>query len=56
MVNAKHIKNMSIVEINKRYSELATSDCCLSCGGAIDHAEDALNEVCIDLGSSRGTD
>ena len=47
---------MSIVEINKRYSELATSDCCLSCGGAINHAEAKLNEVCLDLGSGRGTD
>lgn len=47
---------MSIVEINKRYSELAKSDCCLSCGGAINHAEAKLNEVCIDLGSGRGTD
>ena len=47
---------MSIVEINKRYSELATSDCCLSCGGAINHAKAQVNEVCIDLGSGRGTD
>ena len=47
---------MSIVEINKRYSELAKSDCCLSCGGAINHAETKLNEICIDLGSGRGTD
>ena len=47
---------MSFVEINKRYSELATSDCCLSCGGAINYAEAQLNEVCIDLGSGRGTD
>jgi len=47
---------MSFVEINKRYSELATTDCCLSCGGAINYAEAQLNEVCIDLGSGRGTD
>jgi arsenite methyltransferase len=47
---------MSILEINKRYSELASTDCCLSCGGAINHAEAKLNEVCIDLGSGRGTD
>jgi arsenite methyltransferase len=47
---------MSLVEINKRYSQLATSDCCLSCGGAINYSEAKLNEVCVDLGSGRGTD
>jgi arsenite methyltransferase len=47
---------MSLVEINKRYSDLAGSDCCLSCGGAIDHSEPQLGEVCLDLGSGRGTD
>ena len=30
---------MSLLEINKRYTELATSGCCLSFGGAIDYAE-----------------
>jgi arsenite methyltransferase len=43
-------------EINKRYSELAESSCCLSCGGAIDHSEAGIGEVCVDLGSGRGTD
>jgi arsenite methyltransferase len=47
---------MSLVEINKRYSELAVSECCLSCGGAIDHAEPLEGEVCVDLGSGRGND
>jgi arsenite methyltransferase len=47
---------MSYIEINKRYSDLAESTCCLSCGGAINHSGAALNEVCIDLGSGRGTD
>ena len=47
---------MSLIEINKRYSELATTDCCLSCGGAVNYAEPQLNEVCVDLGSGRGTD
>jgi arsenite methyltransferase len=47
---------MSLVEINKRYSELAKSDCCLSCGGAINYAEAQPDEVCVDLGSGRGTD
>jgi len=47
---------MEIKEINKRYSELAESECCLSCGGAINYAEPKPSEVCVDLGSGRGTD
>jgi arsenite methyltransferase len=47
---------MEIKEINKRYSELATQECCLSCGGAVNYAEPAEGEVCVDLGSGRGTD
>jgi len=47
---------MDIKEINNRYSELAESECCLSCGGAINYAEPATGEVCVDLGSGRGTD
>lgn len=42
--------------INKRYSELADSTCCLSCGGAINFSEAKSGEVCVDLGSGRGTD
>lgn len=47
---------MEYKEINKRYSELAETSCCLSCGGAIDHANVQTGEICIDLGSGRGTD
>ena len=47
---------MEIKEINNRYSQLAESECCLSCGGAINYAEPAIGEVCVDLGSGRGTD
>lgn len=47
---------MAIVEINKRYTELASSDCCLSCGSAIEYAGAQQGEVCVDLGSGRGTD
>jgi ubiquinone/menaquinone biosynthesis C-methylase UbiE len=47
---------MSHTEINKRYSELAESSCCLSCGGAINYSEPMAGEVCVDLGSGRGTD
>jgi arsenite methyltransferase len=47
---------MSYTEINKRYSELAETSCCLSCGGAINYSQAAVGEVCVDLGSGRGTD
>jgi ubiquinone/menaquinone biosynthesis C-methylase UbiE len=47
---------MSLIEINNRYSKLAESDCCLSCGGAINYAKAQVNEICVDLGSGRGTD
>ena len=49
-------KIMEVKEINNRYSELAESECCLSCGGAINYAEPKTGEVCVDLGSGRGTD
>ena len=47
---------MDYSEINKRYTKLAESACCLSCGGAINYSEAAEGEICIDLGSGRGTD
>jgi len=47
---------MEIKEIDKRYSQLAESDCCLSCGGAINYAEPTTGEICVDLGSGRGTE
>ncbi len=47
---------MEYKKIDKRYSELAESSCCLSCGGAINHANVQPGEVCVDLGSGRGTD
>lgn len=47
---------MEIKEINNRYSGLAESECCLSCGGAINYADPKRGEVCVDLGSGRGTD
>ena len=59
---AKHVEKlyifekMEIKEIDKRYSELAETECCLSCGGAINYAEPRTGEVCVDLGSGRGTD
>ncbi len=42
--------------INIRYSDLAETSCCLSCGGAVNHSKAKTGEVCVDLGSGRGTD
>ena len=47
---------MDFSAINIRYDELATTQCCLSCGGAITYAKAKPGEVCVDLGSGRGTD
>lgn len=47
---------MEYKEINKRYSELAETSCCLSCGGAMNFSEPKSGEICVDLGSGRGTD
>ncbi len=46
----------NIEAISERYTHLAESTCCLSCGGALDQGEPAQGEVCLDLGSGRGTD
>ena len=42
--------------INERYTQLSETTCCLSCGGAINHANAQIDEVCVDLGSGRGND
>lgn len=47
---------MDTEQIQIRYSELAEETCCLSCGSAIDFSKAMPGEVCIDLGSGRGTD
>lgn len=47
---------MSLIEIKKRYSELAEIECCLSCGGAVNYAQAKPGEICVDLGSGKGTD
>jgi arsenite methyltransferase len=44
------------VAVDERYSALAEGSCCLSCGGAVSLAEPKPGEVCLDLGSGRGTD
>ena len=47
---------MNIDAINERYTSLSETACCLSCGGAINHANVAVGETCVDLGSGRGND
>ncbi len=42
--------------ISIRYSELAGSTCCLSCGAALAYGDSLPGEVCVDLGSGRGND
>lgn len=48
---------MDTEQIQVRYSKLAEDDsCCLSCGSAIDYTKAKPGEICVDLGSGRGTD
>lgn len=47
---------MGTEAINIRYSDLAEKTCCLSCGGAVNHARPRAGERCLDLGSGRGSD
>ena len=47
---------MNYPEIDKRYTVLAGSSCCLSCGSALDYSNVFPGEICVDLGSGRGTD
>lgn len=47
---------MSLLEIQNRYDKLAEDSCCLSCGGAISYSKPEEGEVCVDLGSGRGSD
>lgn len=48
--------NNVIIEIDKRYSQLAGTDCCLSCGKALSFIEIKNDDICIDLGSGKGND
>ena len=47
---------LKVASINERYTNLSETTCCLSCGGAINHAVVQPGEVCLDLGSGRGND
>lgn len=42
--------------INTRYTDLSEKNCCLSCGGAINHVFAQPGEHGVDLGSGRGND
>lgn len=48
--------NETLHKIDTRYGQLAESSCCLSCGGALGHADVRPGETALDLGSGRGTD
>ena len=47
---------MKLLEISKRYNELATSDGCPSFEDALNYKEAKPNEVCVEIGSGQGTD
>ena len=47
---------LNVQSINDRYTNLSETTCCLSCGGAINHAGVRPSEICLDLGSGRGND
>ena len=47
---------MDTIEIDKRYTQLAEQECCLSCGGALNLSQPKVGEVCVDLGCGKGTD
>ncbi len=49
-------REIRLRSINERYTSLSQSTCCLSCGGALNHAGVKEGEVCVDLGSGRGND
>lgn len=42
--------------IETRYGALAEAACCLSCGSAVGYITATPGQVCVDLGSGRGTD
>jgi arsenite methyltransferase len=47
---------MDTKPIENRYNILAVESCCLSCGSAVQYAGAKEGEICVDLGSGRGTD
>jgi len=47
---------MKLLEISKRYNELATSDGCPSFEDTLNYKEAKPNEVCVEIGSGQGTD
>lgn len=49
-------ENKVLDAVTTRYNSLAESTCCLSCGGASGKAGVRPGEICVDLGSGRGTD
>jgi len=56
LIDRFFLKDMDYSSINLRYSQLAKTECCLSCGGALNFSKVKPGEICVDLGSGRGTD
>jgi arsenite methyltransferase len=56
LLTMPNLPDAPIHAIDKRYSGLAESECCLSCGGAIDRAQARPGEIAVDIGSGRGQD
>ncbi len=50
------MNKIPVSEITQRYAKLANDNCCISCGNAINYANIKKGEICIDIGSGRGTD
>jgi arsenite methyltransferase len=47
---------MDTKPLEKRYNALAQDSCCLSCGSTVSYSAISEGEICVDLGSGRGTD
>ena len=47
---------MDTKPLESRYNSLAEDTCCLSCGSTVQYAGAREREICVDLGSGRGTD
>lgn len=50
------MKDSIIQAVDKRYTGLSESNCCLSCGGAANRSNPKKGETFLDIGSGRGAD
>lgn len=49
-------KSLRAISIRERYTKAASSNSCLSCGGALEQSKPQTGETFVDLGSGRGLD